>query len=72
MTVRPNSLHARDIASLVHPQTNLRNHLQTGPTIIEKAHGIYVYDDEGRKYLEGAAGLWSASLGFGVERLAKV
>jgi 4-aminobutyrate--pyruvate transaminase len=72
MTVRPNSLHARDIASLVHPQTNLKNHLQTGPTIIEKARGIYVYDDEGKKYLEGAAGLWSASLGFGVERLAKV
>ena len=72
MNFRPNSMHARDIASLVHPQTDLKNHLQNGPTIIEKAQGIYVYDDEGKKYLEGAAGLWSASLGFGVERLAKV
>ncbi len=72
MNFRPNSLHARDIASIVHPQTNLQKHLQTGPTIIEKAQGIYVYDDEGNKFLEGAAGLWSASLGFGVERLAKV
>jgi 4-aminobutyrate---pyruvate transaminase len=40
--------------------------------VIEKAEGIYVYDDQGNKYLEGASGLWSAALGFGVERLAKV
>ena len=72
MSVRPNSLRARDIASLIHPQTNLQSHMLNGPTIIEKAHGVYVHDDEGNRYLEGAAGLWSASLGFGVERLAKV
>ncbi len=30
-----------------------------------------MYDDSGKKFLEGAAGLWCASLGFGVERLAK-
>jgi 4-aminobutyrate--pyruvate transaminase len=67
-----NSLHARDIATLVHPQTNLRQHVETGPSIFARGEGIYVYDDAGRKYLEGAAGLWCASLGFGVERLAKV
>ena len=68
----PNSLHALDIASLVHPQSNLRKHLEQGPSIIVRGKGIYVYDDDGKEYLEGAAGLWCASLGFGVERLAKV
>ena len=72
MTRLANSLHALDIASLVHPQSNLRNHVETGPTIFTKGNGIFVYDDDGREYLEGAAGLWCASLGFGVERLAKV
>jgi 4-aminobutyrate--pyruvate transaminase len=67
-----NSLHVRDIASLIHPQTNLRKHLETGPTIITRGEGIYVYDDAGTRYLEAAAGLWCASLGFGSERLAKV
>lgn len=67
-----NSLYRRDIASLVHPQTNLRKHLNMGPHIFTRGDGIYVHDDSGKKYLEGAAGLWCASLGFGNERLAKV
>ncbi len=68
----PNSLHALDVASLVHPQSNLRKHLEQGPTIYAKGKGIFIYDEDGREYLEAAAGLWCASLGFGVERLAKV
>lgn len=68
----PNSLHSLDVASLVHPQSNLRGHLEKGPTIINHGKGIYVYDEDGTEYLEAAAGLWCASLGFGVERLAKV
>ena len=68
----PNSLHALDVASLVHPQSNLRKHLEHGPTIYSKGKGIFIYDEDGREYLEAAAGLWCASLGFGVERLAKV
>src|SRR5262245_670606 len=67
-----NSLHALDVQSLIHPQSNLRQHLEQGPTIITRGKGIFVYDDDGREYLEAAAGLWCASLGFGVERLAKV
>jgi 4-aminobutyrate--pyruvate transaminase len=72
MSHLPNSLHALDIASVLHPQSNLRKHLEQGPTIISKGKGIYVYDEDGREFLEAAAGLWCASLGFGVERLAKV
>ena len=72
MTHMPNSPHARDIASLVHPQTNLRKHLDVGPTIMTKGQGIRVFDDAGRDFIDGAAGLWCASLGFGVERLARV
>jgi 4-aminobutyrate--pyruvate transaminase len=67
-----NSPHARDIASLVHPATNLRKHLETGPSIVQRGEGIHVYDDSGRALIEGAAGLWCASLGFGSERLARV
>jgi 4-aminobutyrate--pyruvate transaminase len=68
----PNSLAARDIASLVHMQTNLRKHLQEGPLVITGGSGCRVFDDSGRDYIEAVAGLWCASLGFGSERLAKV
>ena len=72
MTHLPNSLHARDIASVVHPQTNLALHLEQGPTVIERGEGIYVYDDSGTRFLDAAAGLWCASLGYANERLARV
>ncbi len=68
----PNSLQARDIASVVHPQTNLALHLEQGPTVIERGEGIYVYDDNGTRFLDAAAGLWCASLGYANERLARV
>jgi 4-aminobutyrate--pyruvate transaminase len=70
--VAPNSIQARDIASLVHPQTNLARHLEVGPQVIERGEGIYIWDDSGTKFLDAAAGLWCASLGYASERLAKV
>jgi len=72
LTYIPNSLEARDIASLVHMQTNLRKHQQEGPLVIERGEGCRVFDNSGREYIESVAGLWCASLGFGSERLAKV
>jgi 4-aminobutyrate---pyruvate transaminase len=68
----PNSVQARDIASIVHPQTNLAVHLEQGPMVIERGQGCYVYDDNGTRFLDAAAGLWCASLGYASERLARV
>ncbi len=68
----PNSVQARDIASIVHPQTNLVAHLEQGPMVIERGQGCYVYDDQGTRFLDAAAGLWCASLGYASERLARV
>ncbi len=72
MTFLPNSSHARDIASIVHSQTDLNRHLEVGPSIMSSGDGVYVTDSDGRRLIEGVAGLWCASLGFGVERLAEV
>ena len=72
MTYIPNSLEARDIASLVHMQTNLRRHLEEGPLVIARGEGCRVFDDSGRDYIEAVAGLWCASLGFASDRLAQV
>src|SRR3954468_5139239 len=64
MTLAPNSLQARDIAYTVHPYTNLRQHERQGPLLITGGDGIYVIDDDGRRYIEGLAGLWGGGLGF--------
>ncbi|MBT3788357.1 MAG: aspartate aminotransferase family protein [Alphaproteobacteria bacterium] len=71
MTDLGNSPAARDIASVLHPYTNLAVHREKGPMIIERGKGIYVYDDSGKEYIEGLAGLWCTALGFGVEELVE-
>jgi len=68
----PNSIEARDVATLVHMQTNLRKHQTQGPHVIMRGQGCRVFDDSGRDYIDAVAGLWCASLGFGSERLAQV
>jgi 4-aminobutyrate--pyruvate transaminase len=60
----------RDQSFHLHPATNLRAVQKEGPLVITRGEGVYVYDDEGRRYLEGMAGLWCASLGFSERRLA--
>lgn len=72
MTYIPNSIEARDVASLVHMQTNLRKHQSEGPLVITRGEGCRIFDNAGRDYIEAVAGLWCASLGFGSERLAKI
>ncbi|RDV05626.1 aminotransferase [Undibacter mobilis] len=63
------NMGARDIETLVHPFTNLSKHRQTGPMILDHGKGIYLFDDAGKKYIDGLAGLWCTSLGFGNEEL---
>ena len=67
----PNSLAARDVAALMHPASNLAKHEETGPFVIERGKGVFVFDDEGRPYIEAMAGLWCTALGYGVEELAE-
>ncbi len=67
----PNSLSARDRGSLLHPMTDLVRHEKEGPLVIERGDGVFVTDDDGKRYIEGVSGLWSITLGFGQDRLAE-
>ncbi len=71
MDTAGNSAASRDKAYLMHPMTNLKRHLEIEPTVVTGGKGIYVYDDAGKEYIEGLAGLWCTSLGFGEERLVE-
>ena len=68
----PDSLEAKDLAHLLHPTTNLQQHQQLGPTVHAKAEGVYLWDNKGKQYLEGMAGLWCTALGYGEEELVRV
>ena len=69
MTLAPNSAEARDIAYHFHSYTNAMVHADQGPQIMENAEGVYVFDNQGKRYIEAMAGLWSVAVGFGEKRL---
>ncbi len=62
---------SRDIASSIHPYTNLKTHETEGPLVITEGDGVFVRDEDGKTYLEGLSGLWCVSLGFSERRLAE-
>ena len=68
----PGSLEAKDLEHLLHPTTNLKVHREKGPAVHVRAEGVYLWDNHGKQYLEGLAGLWCTALGYGEEELARV
>ena len=61
----------RDVQSLLHPYTNLVKLRETGPVVFERGKGVWVYDETGKDYIEGMAGLWCTALGWGEEALVE-
>ena len=56
MTEQPSSTARRDIAHHLHSHTNLARHEERGPLVLTHGKGIYVYDWQGKEYIEGLAG----------------
>ena len=67
MSPRPNSLAARDAAFHMHGYTNALKNEKEGGFVVTRGKGIYVYDEDGKEYLDGMAALWCSGLGFGEE-----
>ena len=63
-------LVARDKAHMVHPVTNLKAVLETGPLVLHRGEGVYLWDTDGNKYIDGFAGLWNVNVGHGRHELA--
>ena len=54
------------MSRMIYPTTNLKAVEQL---VIERGDGVYVYDNHGKQYLEGMAGLWCTGLGYGNREL---
>ena len=51
-----------------HPFAEMSK-VQHAPFIVDRGEGIYVYDEEGRRYLDAAASLWYMNVGYGREEI---
>jgi putrescine aminotransferase len=54
----------------LHPFTDFKALNAKGTRVIVKAEGVYLYDSEGQRILDGMAGLWCVNLGYGRRELA--
>jgi len=41
-----------------HPFTQMKDYETKDPVVIEKGEGVYLYDSEGNKYIDGVSSLW--------------
>ncbi len=66
------SIRDKDRAHLLHPYTDFSSFAAEGSQIIERAQGMHVTDTEGRRLLDGIAGLWCVNIGHGRKEMAEV
>lgn len=58
-------LRDQDQKFYIHPFTNHNAMHAAGTSIVTRGEGCYVYDEQGRKLLDGLAGLWCVNVGYG-------
>ncbi len=61
-----------DASHHLHPFSDMNGLNQKGSRVIVKGEGIYLWDSEGNKLLDGMSGLWCVNLGYGRKELAEV
>jgi putrescine aminotransferase len=61
---------ALDAAHHIHPFSDMGSLNRSGSRVIVKAQGVYLWDSEGNKIIDGMAGLWCVNVGYGRKELA--
>jgi adenosylmethionine-8-amino-7-oxononanoate aminotransferase len=59
----------RDLASLIHPLNDPKAH-RAGHVWV-RGEGAFLFDADGKQYIDGLAGLWNVALGHGRRELAE-
>ena len=69
-TLDTKALQAMDSAHYIHSFTDHGDLATRGARVMTHAEGIYVWDSEGHKILDGMSGLWCVNVGYGRKELA--
>jgi len=64
------SLWRKDRDHLIHPFVHFPSFEKDGALVISEGKGAYVFDAEGKRYLDGIAGMWCVNIGHGNTELA--
>ena len=55
----------KDRRHVIHAWEPLDTGREEGAMIMAEAEGIYVYDSDGNKYIDGPGGMWCVQIGYG-------
>src|SRR5215468_6097227 len=55
----------------IHPFSHTATLNREGVRVITRAKGIYLWDSEGKKLIDGMSGLWCVQVGYGNKELAR-
>ncbi len=53
-----------------HPVSDMHAVARDGELVLDRAEGVHIWDEQGRRYLDGTAGLWYCNVGYGREEIA--
>ncbi len=64
-------LRRKDRDHNIHPWTDFATFKEEGSEVMAEAEGVYVYNAEGERYMDGIGGLWCVNIGYGREEMAQ-
>jgi len=67
----PADLWEMDRAHSLHPWTNFGPFEKEGSLVIARGEGCYLWDAEGRRYLDAVGGMWCTNVGLGRKDMAR-
>jgi len=65
-----NHWKALDAAHHIHPFSNAGALIREGVRVITRADGVYIWDSDGHRLIDGMSGLWCVQVGYGNRELA--
>ncbi len=71
-TYARSNLAAIDAAHHLHPFSDMKKLNADGARVIQRGEGVHIWDAQGKKYLDGFAGLWCVNIGYGRHEIADV
>ncbi|MCC6519255.1 MAG: aminotransferase class III-fold pyridoxal phosphate-dependent enzyme, partial [Tabrizicola sp.] len=70
-TPSPADLWEMDRVHSLHPWTNFGPFEKEGSLVIARGEGCYLWDAEGRRYLDAVGGMWCTNVGLGRRDMAQ-
>ena len=64
-------LRQKDRDHNIHPWTDFATFKEEGSEVMAEADGVYVYNAEGERYMDGIGGLWCVNIGYGRDEMAQ-